>query len=89
MISQTAGTTVVLLDGAAILFAEDDAAATIDVSTQALVQLDSAPSDPSVSATVYSNLFQRDLVGLRGVRAVTWARGRTAAVRVLTGTAYV
>ena len=59
------------------------------MSNSALVQLDSGPADPTVSATVLISLFQQNLTGLKVVRAINWVRAATAAVRYISGGAYV
>lgn len=83
IVSNNVGARVILVHAPSILFA-DDGGVTIDVSDQASVQMDSAPETPSTSSTVLVSLWQRNLVGLRAERFITWIRARTAAVRVIT-----
>lgn len=83
--SQSAGTTVALVDARGILMA-DDGGLTIDVSREASVQMDSAPTDPPVAATVLVSLWQANLVGLKAERWINWKRGRTASVKYVVAT---
>lgn len=73
---------VVLVKPSDILIA-DDGQVTIDTSSEASVQMDSAPTDPVVAATVLISAFQQNLMFIRAERFVNWVRGRTAAVAVL------
>jgi len=61
----------------------------IDVSREASIQMDGAPTNPTDATTVLVSLWQRNLVGLRAERMITWIRARTAAVRYRTAAAYV
>jgi HK97 family phage major capsid protein len=87
VVSNHLSTRVVLVHAPSILFA-DDGGVSIDVSREASVQMDSAPTDTVDATTVYLSLWQRNLVGLRAERMVTWIRARTAAVRYITAAAY-
>lgn len=78
--SQVAGTTVALIDTRGILMA-DEGGLTIDVSREASVQMDSAPTDPPVSATVVVSLWQLNLIGIKAERFINWKRARTASVK--------
>ena len=86
--SGSVGDRVIALDASMILVA-DEGDVDIDVSTAALVQMDSTPADPTVSATVLHSLFQRNLIGLKIVRTINWARAATTAVHYISGAAYV
>lgn len=85
--SQSAGTTVALIDARGILMA-DDGGLTIDVSREASVQMDSAPTDPPTATTVFVSLWQANLVGLKAERYMNWKRGRLASVKY-TAASYV
>jgi HK97 family phage major capsid protein len=87
IISNNVGNRVVLVHAPSILYA-DDGGVSIDVSREATVQMDSAPTDTVDATTVYISLWQRNLVGLRAERFITWIRGRTAAVRYISSAAY-
>jgi HK97 family phage major capsid protein/HK97 family phage prohead protease len=84
--SNTAGTNVVAVQPAMILYA-DDGAVSIDASTEASLQMDSAPTSPADATTVYVSLFQTNTVALRAERFANWKRVG-ASVKYLTGAAY-
>ena len=86
--SGTVGTRLIALDASQILIA-DDGGLEVAASNSALVQFDSAPADPTVSATVLISLFQKNLVGLKIVRVINWARAASTAVHYISGAAYV
>lgn len=78
--TQSAGTTVALVDAQGILVA-DDGGVQIDVSREASLQMDSAPTDPPDASTVFVSMFQSNMIALRAERFVTWKRARTASVK--------
>jgi HK97 family phage major capsid protein len=75
-------TMVVLVKASDILIA-DDGQVTIDTSSEASVQMDTAPTNPVVAATVLISAFQQNLLFIRAERFVNWVRARSAAVAVL------
>lgn len=79
-----ADTYIVLLNAADILMA-DDGGITLDISTEASLQMDSAPSD---SAQSQISLWQNNLVGLRAERYINYLRRRDAAVAVIEDVSY-
>ena len=87
VVSNSVGTRVILMHAPSILFA-DEGGVRIDVSREASVQMDSAPTDTVDATTVYISLWQRNLLGLRAERMITWIRARTAAVTYLTAATY-
>jgi HK97 family phage major capsid protein/HK97 family phage prohead protease len=87
IVSNAATTKLILVHAPSILFA-DEGGVQIDVSQEASVQMDSVPTNPSDATTVLVSFFQRNLVGLRAERMITWIRARTAAVHYTTGVAY-
>jgi hypothetical protein len=88
IVSNSLSTRIVLVHAPSILFA-DEGGVRIDVSREASVQMDSAPTDTVDATTVYLSLWQRNLIGLKAERMITWIRARTAAVRYITAAAYV
>jgi HK97 family phage major capsid protein len=62
---------ITLLDPSAILYSDTGQFA-VDVSTNALVQLDTAPADPTVAATVLQSAYQRNDVMVRALRWLAW-----------------
>ena len=88
VVSNNVSNRVVLVHAPSILYA-DEGGVRIDVSREASIQMDSAPTDTVDATTVYISLWQRNLVGLRAERMITWIRARTAAVRYITAAAYI
>jgi HK97 family phage major capsid protein len=86
--SGSVGDRLIALDAQGILYA-DDGALEISASQSATVQMDSVPADPTVAATVLVSLYQRNLVGFRGVRWINWLRSATSSVKYVSGAAYV
>ena len=85
--SQAANGWVIALQPSLILFA-DDGGVTIDASREASLQMDSAPMHPADATTVYVNLWQNNLVGLRAERFVNWKRASNYAVTYLHTASY-
>ena len=85
--SQTVGNLVIALQPDLILMA-DDGAVTIDASTEASLQMDSAPASPVDATTVYVSMFQMNTVALRAERFITWKKANANAVKYLTAAAY-
>jgi len=77
---------IYLIDGSGVVTA--DAGLDISLSTQATLQMDDAPDDPTAASTVEVNLFQRDLVGLRATRYVTWAKRNEGVAGYISGVSY-
>ena len=74
--SNTVTTNVVALAPQYILYA-DDGGVTIDASTEASLQMDSAPASPPDATTVYASMFQMNAVGAarRAVHQLEARRG--------------
>lgn len=87
IVSNNVSSRVILVHAPSILVA-DEGGVRIDVSREASVQMDSAPTDTVDASTVYLSLWQRNLIGLKAERMITWIRARTAAVRYITAAAY-
>jgi len=85
--SNIATTNVVALAPQYILYA-DDGGVTIDASTEASLQMDSAPASPPDATTVYASMFQMNAVALRAEQFITWKRIGTNTVKYLTATAW-
>lgn len=84
-IDGTQKTIMVLLAPNDILLA-DDGAVSLDTSTEASLQMDSAPTSPPTAPLV--SLWQQNLLGIRAERGIYWMLRHQAAVQVLTGVAY-
>ena len=86
--SNTVGDKVIAIAGRYVLLA-DDGGVSIDVSREASLQMNDAPANPADPATtVWSNLWQDNLVGLRAERFINWKRSGVNTVYYLTGAAY-
>lgn len=77
-------TIIVLIDAAQILVA-DDGAVTVDFSSEASLQMDSAPAAGAQSMV---SLWQNNLFALRAERYVNWTRRHDAAVQILDSVLY-
>jgi HK97 family phage major capsid protein len=77
-------TTITLIDQAEILYA-DDGGVTLDVSTQASLQMNDAPSG---GAQQMVSLWQSNLIGIRAERYSYWLARRPEAVVCITGVTY-
>ena len=64
---------VVALQPELIMLA-DDGGVTIDASTEASLQMDSAPDSPAVATTVLVSMFHMNTVALRAERFITWKK---------------
>jgi HK97 family phage major capsid protein len=85
--SNIATTNVVALAPQYILYA-DDGGVTIDASTEASLQMDSAPASPPDATTVYASMFQMNAVALRAEQFITWKRIGANTVKYLTAAAW-
>lgn len=83
--SQTAGTTVALVQPNQILYA-DDGGVTIDVSREASLQMDSAPMAVPDATVVLTSLWQMNYVALRAERFINWKKARTGVVQYTVAT---
>ena len=83
IVSNTVATNVIALQPAYILYA-DDGGVTIDASTEASLQMDSAPDSPVTATTVVVSMFQMNAVAIRAERYINWKRINTNAVKYLT-----
>lgn len=76
---------IVALVNASDIYLGDEGGIDISMSTEASLQMDDAPDNPTTATTVLVSLWQRNLVGFRAERAINWARRRDSAVAYLTG----
>jgi HK97 family phage major capsid protein/HK97 family phage prohead protease len=87
IVSNTMSTRVALVHAPSV-FVADEGGVRIDVSREASVQMDSAPTDTVDATTVYLSLWQRNLIGLKAERFITWIKARSTAVTYLTAVAW-
>ena len=76
---------VVALVNASDIYLGDEGGIDLSMSTEASLQMDDDPDNPTTDSTVLVSLWQRNLVGFRAERAINWARRRDSAVAYLTG----
>jgi len=76
---------IVVLVNARDIYVGDEGGIDIDMSTEASLQMDDSPDNPTTASTVLVSLWQRNLVGFRAERAINWARRRASAVAWLNG----
>ncbi|MCT5858522.1 phage major capsid protein, partial [Pseudomonas aeruginosa] len=74
---------IVALVNASDIYLGDESGIDLSMSTEASLQMDNAPDNPTTSSAVLVSLFQRNLVAFRAERAISWARRRTSAVAYL------
>ncbi|HCU2535342.1 phage major capsid protein [Pseudomonas aeruginosa] len=84
-ISTASAGAVVALVNASDIYLGDEGGVDLSMSTEASLQMDNAPDNPTTASTVLVSLWQRNLVGFRAERAINWARRRASAVAYLTG----
>lgn len=80
--SQTVPAGVIILAKASEIMVADDGQVLIDVSKEATLVMDSAPTD---AMTPSFNLWQNNAIGIRAERFINWKRRRAQAVQVITG----
>jgi HK97 family phage major capsid protein/HK97 family phage prohead protease len=83
--SNSAGNVVALVQPNSIMYA-DDGGVTIDVSREASVQMDTALDNPPLATSLYTSLWQNNLVGLRAERFINWKKARPGVVQYTVAT---
>ena len=76
---------LVILVNASDIFLADDGQVTVDVSREASLEMNDAPTQNGAAGTGASlvSLWQNNLIGLRAERFINWARRRAQAVQYL------
>jgi HK97 family phage major capsid protein len=74
---------VTLVDAGNILYS-DTGGFDVSISNQAALQMDDAPTNPPVAATVIESLWPRNLFGVRVTRWLAYLRAQTGAVAYMT-----
>jgi len=82
-----AGTRIILAKANEILLA-DDGQTMLDVSSEASLQMDSAPDAAPSASTVFVSLWQMNMIGIRAERYINWAKRRAGAVQFIDSAAY-
>ncbi|HFO1196973.1 TPA: phage major capsid protein [Pseudomonas aeruginosa] len=84
-VPRDSGGGLVALVNASDIYVGDEGGIDLSMSTEASLQMDNAPDNPTTASTVLVSLWQRNLVGFRAERTINWSRRRTSAVAYLTG----
>lgn len=85
--SGSEGSRIILAKANEILLA-DDGETMLDVSSEASLQMDSAPDSPTSATTVMVSLWQMNLIGIRAERYINWAKRRAGAVQYIDSANY-
>jgi len=83
--SQSVPTGLVIAINAPEILLADDGGVDFSVSTEASLQMDSAPDSPATATTIMVSLWQANMVGIRAERFITWVKARTGSVQYLSG----
>ncbi|NMZ77372.1 phage major capsid protein [Pseudomonas nitroreducens] len=78
------GGAIVALVNASDIYLGDEGGIDLSMSTEASLQMNDTPDNPTTASTVLVSLWQRNLVGFRAERTINWARRRASAVAYLT-----
>ena len=79
------------LVNASDIFLADDGGVSVDMSREASLQMDSAPTTQDAltgTGTSLVSLWQTNAVGFRAERTINWAAWRDSAVAYLTGVSW-
>ncbi len=90
VVSQSVGTRLVVVKASEILLA-DDGGMEISVSDQASVEMSSTPiagEASPITGAILQSFWQRNLIGIRVERFVTWKRARASSVEWISGATY-
>jgi HK97 family phage major capsid protein len=82
-----AGARIILAKASEILLA-DDGQTMLDVSSEASLQMDSAPDAPPTATTVFVSLWQQNMIGIRAERYINWSKRRSGAVQYIDSANY-
>lgn len=85
--SDSSGGLIILVKASEILLA-DDGQVTVDASNEASLQMDDAPTNPPVAATVLVSMFQMNMTALRAERYINWTKARAESVAYIQGANY-
>ncbi|RPI44210.1 MAG: phage major capsid protein [Hyphomicrobiaceae bacterium] len=83
--SQNVPSGAVIAINAPMILMADDGGVDFSHSTEASLQMDSAPDSPATATTVTVSLWQHNMVGIRAERFITWLKARAGAVQYLAG----
>ena len=80
VLSENSPQQITLIDAAHILYS--DGGIDIDASDEATIQFNDAPTDPATAATVFENLWSRNLWAVKVTRWLAYLRAQTGAVSI-------
>ncbi len=86
--SPTDGYPIILLNAGDILIA-DDGQVRIDASSEASLQMETAPDSPTSGTTTLISLWQQGLMGIKADRDINWVKRRSTAVGYISNAKYV
>jgi HK97 family phage major capsid protein/HK97 family phage prohead protease len=81
------GGRIILVKASEVLLA-DDGQTLLDASREAMLQMESAPTNPPTASTVFTSLWQTNQVGIRAERFVNWAKRRAGAAQYIDSARY-
>jgi hypothetical protein len=73
-----AGPNIIAIDSSAIYYS--DTGGEVDISREAALQMNDTPDDPATASTIFTSLWDMNLVGVRLDRFVTWSVSETNAI---------
>jgi HK97 family phage major capsid protein len=79
VVSDNSPAQITLADASQLLYS-DSGTIELDTSEEAALQMDGAPVDPPVAATVMTSLWQLDLWAVRAVKWIAYLRARSGSV---------
>jgi len=82
----SSGATLTLVDATQLI--GNAGSLTVDASAEALIEMQSAPTNPPTAATIFRSLWQHNEVGFRPERFLTVGRVRPQATAQIEGTSY-
>lgn len=85
--SPTDGYPMILMNAGDILIA-DDGQVRIDASSEASLQMDTAPDSPTTGSTTLVSLWQQGYMGLKADRDINWVKRRSTAVAYISNAKY-
>lgn len=81
------GGLIVALSAGDILLADDGQVA-IDMSTEASIQMETAPDSPATASTTFVSAFQQNMAFFRAEREIHWLKRRSTAVQYIASAKY-
>jgi HK97 family phage major capsid protein len=80
LLNTSANGKIVILANAPEILLADDGQVSIDVSREASLQMDDAPTNPAVAETVLVSLWQHNMLGIKAERFINWTKARDTSV---------